>query len=155
MDIRNSFARLKKKAKHLGRKHKPGRTGADIDGESANPTNPPPRPGTYVAADDGDGNGANADEQQAGSMDQLPQPDESELVPANKGEIGQGGGEADVNGRNVSPMYSHLRPDVEVRVGGAPGREGYGADREEDGQIYSHMSAPTIPHSGEPDGALM
>jgi len=151
--MRNLFSRLKKKVKHLGSKKKPGRTRADVDGESASQTEPPSRPGPYIVADDGDGNGADADGQQAGSTDQPPQPDEPVSVPANGGESDQGGGEVDVNGRKINRTYSHLHPDVEIGAGG-PGREGNGADGEEDGQIYSRSSTPSIPRSEEPDGAL-
>jgi len=145
----------KKKVKHLGSKHKPDGTGSDVEGEITNTTSPSPQPGPYVVADDGGGNGVDADGQKAGSTDQPPQPDELEPMPANRGEIDQGGGEADVGGRKVGPMYSHPHPDIEVGVGSGPGREGVGVDGEEGGQIYSRSSAPSIPHSGEPDGALM
>jgi len=158
MDIRNSFSRLKKKVKHLGSKQKPGRTGADVDEESANPMNPPQRPGPYVVAGGGGGNGADADGQQASSTDQPPQPYDQELVPANEGENDKGGGEVDIDGRKFSQVYSRPHSDVEAavdsEVGSEPCRDGYGADGEEGRQFYSCLSTHSIPHSGEPDGAL-
>ena len=154
MDIQNWFSRQKKKVKHLGSKHKPGRTGVGVDGESANPTNPPPRPEPYVIVDDGDGSGADFDGRQAGSTDQPPHPDESEPVPANRGENDKGEGVVEIDGRNVSPAYSHPHPGVEVGAGSGPGRERDGADGEDNTQIYFRLAAPSIPHSGEPDGAL-
>jgi len=155
MDTRNSFSRLKKKVKRLGSKLKPGRTGADIDEENTNPTNPPPQPGLHVVADDEDGSETDADGQQAGSTDQPPQPDEPEPVPANGDENDQGGGEADVDGRKVGPMDLRSHPDVEVGAGSQPGQEGNGGEVEGGGQIHSHSPTPSIPHTGEPDGALM
>jgi len=156
MDIQNSFSRLKKKvSKHLGSKRKPGKTGADFDGESANPTDPPPRPGSYVVADDGSGNGAGAGGQQTGLIGQPPQPDEPEPMPANRGENDQRGGQADIDGREVSQTHSRPHPDVEVGAGSGPGREGNGADREEDGHFYPRLPTRSILHRGEPDGALM
>ena len=124
----------------MGTERKPGRTSADVDGESANQTNPPLRPGLYVAADNGGGNGAGADGRQAGSVDHPPQPDEPELVSANEGENDRGGGEVDVDGRKPNPMDSRPHPDVDVG--------------EEDGQIHSRSSTPSIPCGGESDGAL-
>jgi len=154
--MENSFSKLKKRFKRLGSKHKSGRTGADVDGESANPTNPPLRPGPYVVADGGGGKGANADGQQVSSTDQPPQPDEPEPVPANRGKNDQGGGEADIDGRKVSPMY--LRPDSdvepEVGAGSEPCLDGNGADGEEDGQSCPRLPTPPTPPSGEPNGVL-
>jgi len=152
--MRNSFSRFKKKIKHLGSKRKSGGTGTGIDGESANQTNPVPQPRPYVVADDGDGNGVGADGQQAGSTDQPPQPDEPVPVPANGGESDEEGGETDVDGRKVSWTDSHLHPDVEVGAESGPGREENRADGEEDGQIYSRSSTPSIPHGGEHCGVL-
>ena len=149
MDIRNSFSRLKKKVKHMGSKQKPGRTGADVDRESVDPGNPLPRSEPHVVADDGEGNGVDDDGQQVGPTDQPPQPDEPELVSANGGKIDQGEGEVDVDWRKVTPMYSQPHQDVEVGAGSGPCREG-----EEDGKIYPCLSAPSIPHSGEHNGAL-
>ena len=152
MDIKNSFPRLKKKVKHLGRNRKPGIIGADVYGESANPTNPPPRPGPHVVAD-GDGNGAgDTDGQQSGSAGQPTQPDEPELLPVNECEDNRGGGEAGVDWRNVSPMYSYPHPHAEVGAGSGPDREGNEVDGEKDGKFYSCSSTHSIQHSGESDG---
>ena len=154
MDIRNSFSRFKKKVKYRGGGRKPGGTGAGVDGESANPTNPPPRPGPYyVMADDGDRNGADADGQQAGSTDQSPRTDEPEPAPAKRGENDEGGGEVDIEGGKVGSIHSHPHPDGEVEAGSGPGREGSGTCGEEDGKFYRRSSTQT-PHSEEPHGAL-
>ena len=153
MDIRNLFSKLKKKVKRLGNKQKLGRTGADVDGESANPTNPPPRPGPHVVVDGGGGKGADVDGQQASSTDQPPQPNDPEPVPANMVETDQGGGEADTDGKKVSPMYLPPHSDVEPEVGVGSGycRDGNRADGGEGGEFYSHSSTPSIPHCGEED----
>jgi len=150
--MENSFSKLKKRFKRLGSKHKSGRTVADVDGESVDPRNPPLRPGPYVVESGGGGNGADTDGQQASSTDQPPQPDDPELVPANKG-----GGEADIDGRKVSPMYPRPDSDIEpeVGVGNKHCRDGNGADGEEDGNSFPRLSTASIPHGGEPDGALM
>jgi len=147
MDIRNSFSKLKKKVKHLGSKQKPGKTGADVD-----PENPLPQPESHVVADDGEGNGADGDGQLTGPIDQPPQSDKPELVPANGSENDKGGGEADIDGRRVNSMYSHLHSDVEVGAGIVPCRDGNEADGEEGGQSNSHSSPPSISRGGEPDG---
>jgi len=94
MDIRDSFSRLKKRVKRLGRKQKLGRAGADIDGESVGSDNPLPQPQPHVVVDDREGNEADVGGQQAGTTDQPPQPDEAELSLAGRGENDQGVGEA-------------------------------------------------------------
>ena len=154
MDIRNPFSRLKKKVKGLGRKQKPGKTGTGADANSVTPDNLPPQSESHVVADDREGNGADEDGQKAGPTDQPPQRDEPEPVPANGGEDGQGGGEADLDGGKVSPMYSHAHPDVEVVAGGGPCRDGNGADGDDSGQFRSRSYLASIPHGGEPDGEL-
>jgi len=156
MDVQNSLSRFKKKVKRLGSKQKLGRTGANIDGESANPTNPPPRPGHDAVLDSGGGNTAEVGGQQASSTDHPPQPDDPELVPANRGENNQGGGGADTNGRKISLMYLPPHSDIEPEVGAGsePCRDGNRADGEEDEQFYSRSSTPSVPHSQESNGML-
>jgi len=152
MDVRNSLSRLKKKVKRIGGKRKPDRTGADADGESIDPANSLPQSVSHVVAGDGGGNGSDADGQQACSTDRPPQPNEPESVPTSGGENGRGGGDAGVDRGEVSLMYSHSHPDVEVGAGSGPGREEDGADEEGDEQFYSCSSTPSTPRIGEPDG---
>jgi len=154
MDTRNPFSRLKKKVKRLGNKLKPGRAGADTDGESAGSGNPLPQPELHVVANDGEGNGADEGGQQAGPTDQPRQLDEPELSLANEGENDQGVGEAYIDGGGVDPMYSHPHLDIEIEVGSKPCRGQHGDDKEGDGQIYPHSLHPSVPHGGEPDGVL-
>jgi len=155
MDIGDSFSRLKKRVKHMGRKQKLGRAEADVDGESVGSDNRLPQPEPHVVANDGEGNGADEDGQQGGPMDQPPQPDEPKLSLANGGENDQGAGEADVDGRKVSPMYSHPHSDVEVGVGNGPRQGRNGDDGEEYGEIYPRSPSPLVLYSGEPDGMLI
>ena len=154
MDIRNSFSRLKKKVKHLGSKQKLGRTGVNVDGESVDPDDLLPQPDHHVAAGDGEWSGADEDGRQASSMDQPPQLDEPEALLANRGEHDQlGGGEAEIDGRKIRPMYSRSHSDIGVGAGSGPYRDGNGTGGEDDGEFYSCSSTPSISHGGEPDGA--
>jgi len=152
MDTRNPFSRLKKKVKRLGNKLKPGRAGADTDGESAGSGNPLPQSEPHVVTNDGEGNEADEDGQQAGPTDQPPQPDEPELSLANEGENDRGVGEAYIDEGGVGPMYPRPHLDVEIEVGSKPCRGQNGDDGEEDRQIYPHSLFPPVPHGGEPDG---
>ena len=152
MDIRNSFSRLKKKVKRLGNKHKPDRTGSDIDGESVGAATPLPRPEPHIAMDDSEGNGTDTGGLEVCSTDQPRQPDEREPVPVSRSENDRGG-EVDVDGGEISLVYSYPHPDVDVGAGSGPGRKGSGAEGEEDGQFYHRSSAPPTPHSREPDSA--
>ena len=145
MDIRGPFSRLKKKVKHLGNKHKPGRTRPDVDGEIVDPANSSPRPAPHVTMGDGEGDG-----QQACLTDQPSQPDEPEPVPLGESENNQGG-EGGVDGREGGQRYAHLHSDVGVmmRTGPSRGRD----DVHEDGeQFYFRSSSPSTSHSGKPDG---
>jgi len=154
MDTRNPFSRLKKKVKRLGTKQKLGRTGVNVVGESVDPDDLLPLPDHHVAGDEGEPSRANEDEQQASSMDQPPQLDEPEALLASRGEHDQlGGGEGDIDGRRVGPVYSRSHSDIGVGAGSGPCRDGNGTDGENGGQIYSCSSAPSISHGGEPDGA--
>ena len=153
MDLRDSFSKLKKKVKHLGRKKKSDRTGVDADGESVKSSNPVPRPEPHTEADDGKENRADTDGWPAYSPDQLPRPDEPEQVPASEIENVQEGGEAGVDGRKHGLRDSHPNPDIEGGAGSGPSREGSVADGGEGKQSYSSSSTPSNPRVGEPDGA--
>jgi len=154
MDIRNPFSRLKKKVKRLGSKQKLGRTGVNVDEESVDPDNLLPLSDHHVAGGEGEPSRANEGEQRASSMDQPPQLDELEALLANRGEHDQlGGGEGDIDGRKVRPMYSRSRSDTGVGAGSGPRQDGNGTDGEDDEQFYSCSSTPSISHGGEPDGA--
>ena len=152
MDVRNSFSRLKKKVKRIGGKRKPDRTEAGVDGKSVDSANSLARPEHHVVAGDGEGNAANADGQHACSMDRPLQPGEPELEPASGVENGQGAGEADFDGGEVSTVYSHLHPDAEAGAGSGPSQGENGVDEAGDEQFYSCSSTPSTPRSGEPDG---
>jgi len=152
MDVRNSFSRLKKKVKRMGGKRKPGRTGADTDGESISAASSLPQPEPHVVAGDGGGGGSDPDGRQASSTDQPLQPDEPESVPASGGE-NDGVGDADVDGGQVGTVYSHPHPGIESGTRSGPNRGGDGADEEGDEIFYSCSSTtPSAPRSGEPDG---
>ena len=84
-------------------------------------------------------------------MDQLRQQDE----PARRSETGQGEGEADVDRGEVGQRHSCPDSDVEAMVGSGPRREGSDADDVKVEQVHPPPSAPSIPHSGKPDGMLM
>jgi len=148
MDLRGSFSRLKKKIKHPESKRKPDRTGVDSDGERLDPAGSLSQPvPVIVGAGHGQGEkGANVDGRQVRSAVQLPQQDESRLIPAGGNETERGGGEASVDGR-----YSHPRPEVEVAVGSGPGWEGGGASGEKVGHVYPSPPIPSITHGRKPN----
>ena len=159
MGIRDSFSRSKKKFKHLlsGIKHKSSGTGTETGGESVSSAGSVPRPVPHIVAGGGhnledDGGSAGG---RAGSADQFPQQTEQDLAPAHGGETGQEGGEADVDRGEVSQRHSRPDSDVEATVGSGPGREGSDADDVKVEQVHPPPSAPSIPHSGKPDGMLM
>lgn len=150
MGIQESFSRLKKKVKRLGRK-KPNRTEPDVVEENVDPANPLPPPEPHLMAGDGEGN---TDGQQTCSADRPPRPDELKLAPASGSGNGQGEGEAGVDGGEVGWRHSQLHSDVETEVGSGSNRGGSGGtDGEEDEKFYSCSSTPSIPCSGEPNGA--
>jgi len=155
MDIRDRFSRLKKRVERLGSKQKLGSAGADVDGESVSSDNPLPQPEPHVVVDDREGNKTDEGGQQAGTSDQPPQPDEPELLLANKGENDQRVGKACINERKVSPMDSHPHSDIEVGEGSGPHLGRNGDDGEEGGGIYPRSSSPLVLHSREPDGMLI
>ena len=152
MDLRDSFSRLKKKAKHLGSKHKSDRTGVDADGESINAENPLPRPEPHTEADDGEGNGADTEGWRTRSADRPLQPDGPERVPVSGIENDKAQGEASLDRWKLDPRNPHPNPDIEVGTGSGPSREGNGTGGEEGEGFYS-PSTPSIPRSGEPYGA--
>ena len=151
MDIRDSFSRIKKKLKHLGRKHKPDGAGIDAGGGGVDSTDSLLRPEARIVlaggSHDREGNETSAGGSQACLTDQLPHPGEPEPVSTRGGGNDQEEGEADVAGSR-----SHLHPDVEGVVGSGPGREGDDVEGEKLGQLYPSPSIPLITHSGEPDG---
>ena len=148
MDIRDSFSRLKKKVKHLGNKHKPDRTGAAAGGENADPANPPPRPMSHTATDNGRGNEARTDGHQAHSTDQPPHQDEQGPVPAGSSENGPGEGGVGVDGEEVGQMDLHPHSDVEVGAGSESGRDEGVAD----GGQYGQFDPASTPCNREPNG---
>ena len=150
--MRNSFSRLKKKAKHLGGKLKHGRIGNNADGGSVDPANPPSQPEPLITADGGEGDRVNTDGQHVYSTGQPLQPDEPGHVSVSPGEIGQGGGRAGVDERDVSQGRLHPHSDIGVLAGSGAGWERDGADEEEVEQTCSSPFAPTIPHGKEPNG---
>ena len=114
MGIRDSFSKLKKKVKHLGRKRKPDRPGGNVNAEDVGPADPLLQPEAHIVAGDGEGNETNAGGQQVSSTDQPPQPGEPELMLASGGKNGRRVGEAGVDGSEVGMRYSHPYPEVEV-----------------------------------------
>ena len=176
MGIQDSFSKLKKKVKHLGRKRKPDRTGGGGHGESVDPGNPLPRPDPQIEAGNDEWDGAAEGGQQASSTDQPPQPDEPELVSANESENEQGGREAEtgqaqqpdepepvptsrsendqggrkagVDGGEVKQWCSHPNPGVEFAVGSGSSR----GEGEKVETVYPHSSTPPTPRSRKPDG---
>jgi len=143
-DIRGSLSKMKKRFKYRLAGGKPKVTGANPGGEGAGSTSLPPRPGPHVAAGesyDREGDRADAARERAPSTDRPPQPDGPESVPARGSDDGQEGGEADVDGGEVSQSHSDPYPDVQAVVGSDGGLEG----------IYSSPSTPSISHDGRPD----
>jgi len=149
MGIRDSFTRLKKKLKNLGRKRKPGRTEGEVHGDSVDPANPLPRPEPQIEAGNEEWNGASAHGQQASSTDQAPQQNEPEPVPANGSENDQGGGVAGIDG--VYQTHSHPHPGFKVAVESGPSREGNDAKGERVEKVYTQSSTP-IPRGSKSDG---
>ena len=149
MSVRDSFSRLKGKfeLKSRGKRRKQGATTADTDGEGLDPVESLPRPPVpHVVAGGGHDlgvGGSNADRGQVRSADWLPRPGQSESMP-NDQEEG-----ADIDREEVSRVYSHPHPDLEV-VGSGPAR---GDIDEGDGEeFYSCSSNPSTPGSEESNG---
>jgi len=121
----NSFSRLKKYFKHRvrGRKHEPGRTGANTAEERVDSSDLPPRPGPRVAASghDGEQNRTSTDVQRDRPRDQSPQP---ESMPASGGDDTRQRQEADVDKKEVSQNHhSRLNPEVEVMANSGASQE--------------------------------
>jgi len=133
MDIRNSFSRFKKKLKGSGRKR--GETEADVDGESAHPTNSLPR---------------QTDGRQVNPKDQPLQSDGPGPVPARGGENDQREREADANGREITQRDSRPDPDAGGVVGNGRTGEGDGKGKVE--RLDPSPSTPSILHDGKPAG---
>jgi hypothetical protein len=73
-------------------------------------------------------------------------------MPAPRSENDREGGEADVDGKEVSERDLHPYLDVEIVVESGPGREGNDANGQKVERVYPSPSTPSIPHSGKPDG---
>ena len=151
------FSRSKKKLKHLltGRKKKSGGTGpSETGGANVGSAGLVSQPVPYIVVSgthDLEDDGASAGGRQ-GSMDQLPQKDEPEPVPACGSEAGQEGREADIDGGEVGQRYSHPHPDIEVVVGSGPSRKENDVDEVKAEQVCPSPSTPPVPHGGKPDG---
>ena len=153
MDVRESFSRLKRTVKHLGRKRKPDRTGAGAGGERVDATKPLPRPESHLMASGGEWKGAGADGQQDFFADRPPQLDEPEPIPASRSNRDQEGEGVGVDGREVGQMYSRPYQAPEIAVGSGSGREGSDANGKEDRKLCSRSPTPSTLDSCEPRGA--
>ena len=154
MGIRDSLSKLKKKFKPppTEGKRKPEKIGADASGERDDFAGSPFRPEPHVVAGGSHGeedNGANVGGLQA-LIDQLPQPDGPGSVPAREG--GTDDGEASVDRGGASQVHPHPRPrsDAGVVVRSGPSGEGDSAGGEKVERVHPSLSAPPIPHDGEP-----
>jgi len=148
-DIRGSFSKMKKKAKHrlglTGKKAKPDGTAANPGGEGADSTSSLPQPESHVVVGesyDGEGDRADAAGEPVFPAGP-PQPDGPGSVPAHGVDNGQEGGETDVDGGEASQMDLHPHPDVEVAVGSEHSGEPEG--------VYPSPPTPSISHDGKPD----
>jgi len=138
-DIRGSFSKMKKKAKHrlglTGKKDKPDGTAANPGGEGADSTTSLPQPESHVVVGgsyDGEEDNGNAAEEPDFSTGP-PQPDGPESVPAC----------GDDDGGDPTGQDPH--PDSEIGVGS-------GSSREVE-QFSLPGSTPSLNlHGGEPDG---
>jgi len=148
-DIRGSFSKMKKKAKHrlglTGKKYKPDGTAANPSGEGADSTGSLPQPESHVIVGgsyDGEGNKADA----AGEPDFStgpPQPDGPEFVLACGDDDGQEGEGTDDDGGDPTGQNPH--PDSEIGVVS-------GSSQEVERFPLSGSTLSLSLHDGEPDG---
>jgi len=130
------------------KKRKSEGTGTDPGGERADRTSLLPHPEPHVVvggSNNSEGDIANAAGERVSSTSQLPQPDGPKSVPARGKDGGQEGGEAYIDGGEVSQRNSHLHPDAEVVVGS-------GSSGELEG-VYPSPSTPLISLGGKLDSA--
>jgi hypothetical protein len=158
MEFRDPFSRLKNKVKHrlTGGKHKPEKTGVNVDGERVDETGSRPGSEPHVVAGGGhdqEGREPNADGGQVLSTIRLPQPDESSSLPVRGGVNNQERRGADVDGGEIEQAYPHLHSvDVEVAEGSGL-VEGKGIDEERVGRVDPSPSTTSISHEGKPNSA--
>jgi len=139
-DIRGSFSKMKKKAKHrLGltrKKYTPDGMAANPGGEGADSMSSLPQPESHVVVGgsyDGEGDKADAAGEPDFSTGPPPQPDGLESVPA-RGDDDRG----DPTGQNL-----HSDSEIEVESGSSRESEWFSLSG----------SAPSLSlHGGEPDG---
>ena len=140
-DIRGSFSKMKKKAKHrlglTGKKYTPDGMAANPGGEGADSTSSLPQPESHVVvggSHDGEVDKADAAGEQDFSTGPPPQPDGPESVPARGDDDGGG----DPTGQNP-----HSDSEIEVESGSSRETEWFSLSG----------SAPSLSlHGGEPDG---
>jgi len=148
-DIRGSLSKMKKKVKHrlTGRKPKPEGTEPSPSGEGADSTSSLPQPDPRAVAgesSEAEGDRADAAGEPVFSLGP-PRPGGPEFVPVHGSDIGQEGGEADVDEGEPSQSHPYPHSDSEVRVGS-------GSSGEAEWFSFSGSTPSLNPHGEEPDG---
>ena len=137
-DIRSSFSKLKKDIKHRlrGKKHAPGKAGADTTGERADSPGPLPQlePDSVASGHEG-GSRTGTDVRKAHSRDPSPQP---KLIPTGGGNKDPQKGDADVDEKEVSQGHPGLDPGTKVAAGSGPNQG-----------VRPSPSPPSLPHEAE------
>ena len=157
MEFRDSFSRLKKKVKHrlTGSKPKPNKTGADIGGESFDPTGSRSESEPHVVAGgsrDQGGKESNKSGSQILSTIRLSRPDDPGPVLARGSINDQGRRGTDVDGGEIEQTHPHLLlTNVEVAEGS--GAEGKDIDGEEVERGGPSPFTTSVPHDVKIDSA--
>jgi len=145
--VRGSFSRLKKKLKHGG-KQKRDRTGDNLDKEGRDPAGPPNSQQVHHVIVDGGHHQADKESDTGGrrirSTDRSPVQGVPEPAPAPRSNNGQEKIKGGVDGEEaVRQRYSPPHSDIVLAVGGS-GHKGGEADGEQNKQVYSSPSTPSI-----------
>jgi len=149
-DIRGSFSKMKKKAKHrlglTGKKYTPDGMAANPGGEGPDSTSSLPQPESHVVVGgsyDGEGDKADPAGEPDFSTGPPPQPDGLESVPARGDDDGQEGEGADDDRGDPTGQNPHSDSEIEVESGSSRESEWFSLSG----------SAPSLSlHGGEPDG---
>ena len=139
-DVRSSFSKLKKDIKYRlrGKKHAPGKAGADTAGERADSSGPllQSEPHLVASGHGGGGSRTSTDVRHARSRDPSPQP---KPIPTCRSSLDPRKGDAGVDEKEVSQGH----PDTKVVVGSGP-----------DQGVHSSLSPPSLSHAAGLGGAF-
>jgi len=146
MDIRESLSRLKKKIQRprAGSKRKIDRADGEAGGEGADSITSPLPSETHIVAGDGRMSGPNTGGWPVHSMDQAPESDLPDHMPAYPNESDRGGKEADADRGEISKRHW-------FGLGSRPSREGNHPDAEKAGRVHPSTAGPSVPQSGKPN----